>query len=220
MSSVPTELSMNGMNLFTSNEIVTCTVYNFKVFLLILLILLFVSSLSTVFKIFSKNTCGQDIGYYDCGCGNNCNCQGGCNVDCGCNCRMEHFGNDNFYSYKNIDYASYKSIPLTPLGESLIFGQANRYIKPDIYILDIFCNLYLLNGNVFGKNSAQKYRVYVTKDGDNRKLIGDLESGSDQVYKLKFTSKNVSNYLSFNNLEIVYQDENKKENVILKGSFK
>jgi hypothetical protein len=211
MSNVPTDLSMNGMKLFTDNEIITCSIYNIKMLILIIIIFLVCGCITTCIK---KAT--LDYKHTD-----RCKYQVQDEDD------YEHFSNDQFYSYKNIDYASYQSIPLTPIGESLLFGQANRHIRSDLFTLDIFCNLYLLNGNVFStkdedKNKklfSQKYVVYIVKDKDNRKFIGYLTAGSDQIYKLKFTDKNISKYVSFDHIEIAYRNEKLEESIMLNGHF-
>lgn len=194
MSSIPTDLSMNGINLFTENEIEICSIYNLKMLIIILIIvsLLYCISMSMI------KTCDNE---------------------------NEQFGNDNFYSYKKINYSSYQSSELTPIGESLVFGQSNRYIATNMYILDVYCNLYILNGNIFGvsisypnKMIKQNYGVYLVKD-KIRKFVGNLDAGSDQLYKMQFKTDKVEEYVSFNNIEVVYTDENKKESTILKGQF-
>jgi len=224
MSDISTELSMNGFILFTE--------YNILLNILIMVIVIvLVCSIRTLYG--DKK--------YSCGCEIECACNGCCNPDCGCNCKLsnsdtdiENFGNDKFYSYKDTiypNYTSYQSAALSSLDESLNFGQGNRYIvasndgsKPIGIIFDIYCNLYLLNGNPFGmdtlvsKTIKQAYLVYLKKD-DNRKLLGELKANSDQVYKLKFTSDKPTDYINFNQIEIVYLDPNGKETPILSGKF-
>lgn len=92
------------------------------------------------------------------------------------NSNYETFQNDQFYSYKNINYSNYASIPLTSVdGEenNITFGQATRMITSDpnwkyqpiksniynnkvtskptqlYFNIDIFANLYILGGNVY-----------------------------------------------------------------------
>lgn len=201
MSSISTDLSMNDMKFFTENEITMCSIYNLKMLIFIITICILIWCLTS---------CIKTIMYDE-------------NNECGC--KIEHFGNDELFSYKNIDYTSYQSAQLTPVGESLIFGQANRFIQPDMYILDVYCNLYILNGNIFGsdindtnKTINQKYLVYIIKD-KSRKFVGQLQSGSDQVYKLHFTTDKVKDYASFNELDIVYLGPDQKETTIIKGTF-
>lgn len=235
MSNISTELSMNGL-LFTENEIVTGTVFELKILFWLMVMCIIFSCLTSLTQSLYGTNSDSDTYSYNCGCNKNCKCQGTCNINCGCECTIgvEQFGNDKFYSYKDTvypNYTSYQSAPLTPLDESLNFGQANRYIKasddgskPMSIIYDVYCNLYLLNGNIFGQDSVinkpikQNYIAYLRKD-DNRKLLGQLTANSDQIYKLKFTTDKPEDYIKFNNIDIVYSDLNDKETTILSGRF-
>lgn len=235
MSDISTNLSMNGFKLFTEPEVLMCSVFNIKVFILFIVILIALSCLSSCMEIvFGEPT-------HKCGCKKTCECYGHCEKGCGCKCianlmnmDMEHFGNDRFYSYKNTvypNYTSYQSASLTSLDESLNFGQVKRYVvasddgsKPMNIILDIYCNLYLLNGNPFGQKSLinnnikQAYLVYLRKD-DNKKFIGKLTASSDQLYKLKFKSDKPEDYIKYNHVDIVYQGPDSKETIIMSGRF-
>ena len=231
MSHISTDLSMNGFKLFTESEVLTCTVFNIKIFILFIVILIALSCMSSCMQTFFGE---PDM--YKCGCKRTCSCEGNCMTGCGCNCGVgfEQFSNDKFYSYKdtnNPSYTSYQSTSLTPLDESLNFGQVNRYVvasddgsKPISIIFDIFCNLYLLNGAPFGQDSLvnsnikQAYIVYLRKD-DNRKLLGKLVTDSSQIYKLKFRADNPEDYIKFNQIDIVYSGADGKETTIMTGKF-
>jgi len=230
MSDISTNLSMNGFKLFTESEVLMCTAFNIKVFILFIVILIALSCLSSCMEM----AFGEPV--YKCGCKKTCKCRGYCEQGCGCICiaNFEHFGNDRFFSYKDTvypNYTSYQSAGLTSLDESLNFGQAKRYIiasddgsKPISYVLDIYCNLYLLNANPFGMNSivskavSQAYLVYLRKD-DNKKFIGKLTTDSSQIYKLKFKSDKPEDYLKFNHVDIVYKGADNKETTIMSGRF-
>lgn len=231
MSHISTDLSMNGFKLFTEPEIIMCTVFNIKVFVLFILILIALSCISSCMQaVFG------DDDTYKCGCKTEiCKCKGLCESGCGCKCNaFEQFGNDHFFSYKDTvypNYTSYQSAPLSSLDESLNFGQAKRYImanddgsKPLSYILDIYCNLYLLNAAPFGMNSLvnpnikQAYLVYLRKD-DNKKFIGQLTTDSSQIYKLKFKSDKPEDYLKFNHVDIIYKSSDLKETTVMSGRF-
>lgn len=231
MSHISTNLSMNGFKLFTEPEILMCTAFNIKVFILFIVILIVLSCMSSCMQaVFGEPT-------YKCGCKTGaCDCEGACESGCGCNSKMnmEQFGNDRFFSYKDTvypNYTSYQSAPLSSLDESLNFGQAKRYVvasddgsKPINIIFDIYCNLYLLNGAPFGQDSLinpnikQAYLVYLRKN-DNRKFLGKLTTDSSQIYKLNFKSDKPENYLKFNNVDIIYKGQDGKEITIMSGRF-
>ena len=93
----------------------------------------------------------------------------------------ENFSNNDFYSYKNIDYSNYTSIPLTALDVSntdktpsnLMFGGANRIISTDssnetFYIVDINANLYILGGQIYNSGNST---IYSVNDNPNKKII-------------------------------------------------
>lgn len=154
----------------------------------------------------------------------------------------EHFSNDELYSYKRQEYANYVSIPLlAPFDEfknptNMFFGQANRYInKKDnklYYKLEIYCNLLVLDGNIYdaAKRGSidQKYIVYLIDAKNKRKNIGDLYKDGDGIYKMKkfFTNETetsgvVEELLTYDKIQITYVLNNKdqKEQVVLEGKF-
>jgi hypothetical protein len=115
MSEISTNLSMYGKQLFSENELLSCSLFNFKMFLLVLTILICISCISmcmnSVIPVETKD--------------------------------KENFSNNLFFSDKdtiNPGYSSYQSAPLTS-NNYLVFGQANRYIhsetntisKPNLY---------------------------------------------------------------------------------------
>jgi len=231
MSHISTDLSMNGFKLFTEPEVLMCTVFNIKIFILFIVILIALSCISSCIQgVFGVTDT------YKCGCKMEmCKCKGLCEPGCECKCsELEQFGNDRFFSYKDTvypNYTSYQSASLSSLDESLNFGQANRYVvasddgsKPINIIFDIYCNLYLLNGAPFGQDSLantaikQVYLVYLRKN-DNRKLLGKLTTDSSQVYKLKFKTDKPDDYINFNQIDIVYSGPDGKESVIMNGRF-
>jgi hypothetical protein len=164
-----------------------------------------------------------------------CPC-GKCPRSCPCGkCKrllIEEFSDDKLYSYKKNRYADYQSIPLLAKNdefnnpENLLFGQANRhiYIKDDIMIInfEIFCNLFVLDGSIYGGSEKvnQKYKVYLLDTKTKSKMfLSDLNKDGDGIYKLKVKSKDVETLVKYNVIEIVYSLDNKEE-VVLRGQFK
>jgi hypothetical protein len=214
------------MNLsIDNNEFLTCTVFNLKVIILIIAILVFLSSVMSCTNLILAPFLMPFS--------------------------QENFSSADSFSYKDTvypNYSTYQSAQLTPIGvsDSLFFGQANRYITtfaeplektlistkphPIEYVLDVFCNIYLLDGNPFGEDTLvvnpknQKYLVYLRQndntDGVNgiRVLIGQMKADSDELYKLKFKSDAPNDYIKYNHVDIVYSDNN-KESLILSGRF-
>ena len=151
-------------------------------------------------------------------------------------CGPEHFANDEFFSYKdtiNPGYFTYQNAPLTSPTNNFIFGQAKRFVNPQlksnkpIYILEILANLYVLNGNPFGVEKVgiddtsfkHKYIAYLKNTKTSKKVnIGQLLRDGDGMYKLKFNSEEVNEYTPFNEIEIVHKSP-QKETVVLHGKF-
>lgn len=232
MSDFYSSLSSSGL-LLSKNEIIAGTIFDFKLLFWFIVIIILLASLTNSLQLLLGE------GYMTstsnaCKCTANCKCKGKCKP-CKCNMNLETFSNDKFFSYKDTfypNYSSYQTAALTPLGQSLIFGKANRFIvanfsgnKPIKFILDISCNLYLLNGNPFGMRSVeskpveQKYLVYLlNKDRNVKKLVGELKTNSSEEYKLRLISNNPEEYLIYNQVNIVYSEMG-KESVILTGRF-
>jgi hypothetical protein len=127
------------------------------------------------------------------------------------------------FDYKNA--SKYQSIPLTSPEDppsTLMVGQVNRYLniengKSDI-LIEIFANLYILGGNIYGETKKdQVYNVYAYTN-DNKKIdFGILTKSQDGFYKLKIKS-NDPRILEFNKVEIVYKTS-ESETTILTGKF-
>ena len=145
------------------------------------------------------------------------------------NSSSEHFSNDELYSFKTAARSSYQNVPLlSPNDSNLLFGQAKRYISvvdgEMVYRLEVYCNLFVLDGNVYDtapRNSVkQKYSVFL--QNTKRKgtmFVGDLVRDGDGMYKLKYISnKNVGELSAYDKINIVYT-LNTDEQVVLSGSF-
>jgi hypothetical protein len=151
-------------------------------------------------------------------------------------CGPEHFANDEFFSYKdtiNPGYFIYQNAALTSKTNNLIFGQAKRFVHPDLksskptYMLEILANLYILNGNPFGVEKLgiddtsfkHKYIAYLknTKTG-KKENIGQVLRDGDGMYKLKFKSEELNEYVPYNEIEIVHKSP-QKETTVLQGKF-
>lgn len=222
---------LTGEN-FLSSELGGWLSFNLKILFTLLVVYLISSSIMSSMMPISDRTQEQII--YNpplmkgCGCGK-------CLRSCPCNkCRrllMEEFGNDQA-NYEKGQYVDYQSVPLLAKNdvfnnpENLLFGQANRhiYIKDDIMIInfEIFCNLFVLDGSVYGESKKvdQKYKVYLLNDKTKSKMfLSDLNKDGDGIYKLKINSKDVEKLAKYNVIQIVYSLDNKEE-VILQGRFK
>lgn len=215
MSDISTTLSMNGGQLFTTNELLTCSIFNLKMFLFVLMIIICISCISSFLN--SVFLPVEDSLRHK-------------------RCVPEEFSNDEFFSYKdtiNPGYFTYQRAALTSDSNNLISGEAKRYVTPQInspkpiFILDIFANLYVLNGNPFGVEKLgldetsfkHKYIAYLknTKSG-KLENIGPLFKDGDGIYKLKFKTEKINDYIDFNELEI-YHKSPQKETLVLRGKF-
>jgi hypothetical protein len=146
----------------------------------------------------------------------------------------EYFSNDQFSSYKNIQYSDYASIPLTALDVSatenipnnILFGKANRIITSHVdgkvyFTLDINANLYVLGGQVYDapnqKKIEQNYIVQLVNPKNKKTLLlGTLVKHGDGLYKLTFKAdindiakalpdvKDINELIDYNIVRIVY----------------
>jgi hypothetical protein len=227
----------------SQDQISTCSMFNFKLILLVIFVLILVCILtSCLASLFAPayemcdGSCCED-------------CKGPCGRNCKCGCMYEKFSNDVMFSYKDsikANYSNYQSTSLTPSvsdegnPNNMLFGQANRIItsqskvdsldgKVDMILhLNVFCNLFVINGNPFGEKSViqegstpQKYLVYIKNNKGQRELLDELTKDGDGIYKLKFVTKNadqIKKLLGYNQIDIVYTINN-KEIVILSGKF-
>lgn len=235
LSNIPQPSFFNSFFGLSDANIQMCSMFQFKLTLFIIFILILVSCLASLFTTFSRGKHPLK----GCPCCIKGNCKDNC--ECGCDNSMENFSNDLFYSYKdtiNPNYSSYQTTPLTPPDNiegnpsNLLFGQANRILstKDDVVSMDlnVFADLYILNGNPFGQDNINKdyyrtqaYLVYLAKNGQNLKLIDSLTKENDGVYKLKFRTKDqeqIKDLLTFNQILIKYKIDD-KEITILQGKF-
>ncbi len=74
----------------------------------------------------------------------------------------------------------FKRIQLTPCDESLLFGQVDMFKKDTDVLFDIFANLYIINGNVYGGCTDEGYYLYVDEEKRD-----ELKRDGDGLYKLK-----------------------------------
>jgi len=146
----------------------------------------------------------------------------------------EYFSNDQFSSYKNIQYSDYASIPLTALDVSatenipnnILFGKANRIITSHVdgkvyFTLDINANLYVLGGQVYDapnqKKIEQNYSLQLENPKNKKKLfLGNLSKDNDGLYKLTFKAdindiakalpdiKDINELIDYNIVRIIY----------------
>lgn len=199
--------------LFTTNEFFTCSLFNMKMVLFVICILITISCISS---------CINGIFFNE-------NCMNGrCNG-------LEHFSNDQLFSYKDTfkpNYSYYQSTALTALNtesgspSNLLFGQANRLIESGenpIYHLNIYCNLFVLNGNPFGDKEIksiplkQNYKVYLSNTSE-KIFLDNLTKDNDGIYKLHFKSTQIDKFIKYNKVSIVYVVED-KETILLEGKL-
>lgn len=229
---IPTQLTDS---FFTTNpqEFYQCMKFNFKMIFAmcfaILLLCLCISCLNSVLKPSQIATDYEDdvINYDPALLNIKCNCV---NNKCKCHSNMiETFSNDEIYSYKSAQASNYQNIPLlAPNNENLFFGQAKRYItsvdKILNYRLEIYCNLLVLDGNIYDKyppkTVKQRYSVKLRNSKSNDVLeIGDLEKDGDGIYKLKYkTQQDVENLVKYDTVDIVYLLYD-NEQLLLRGKF-
>lgn len=220
MSDISTNLSMKSP-IFTMDEILTCSIFNMKLLFYVIIMIIFIICMSSCVNLLF--TPDSDDQFYRMNRRN----------------RMyqECFSNDDFYSYKdtiNKGYFTYQNATLTSPTNNLIFGEAKRYTYPGlnnsrpVYRLEIFANLYILNGNPFGKEDIKisdlsykhKYIAYLKNSKTNNRInVGQLIRDGDGIYKLKFKSDDIKKYVEFNEIDIVYLEGQNKERVILNGKF-
>lgn len=149
---------------------------------------------------------------------------------------IEQFSNEEMMSYSYERSSEYQNIPLLALFDennnpkNLFFGQANRYVISKNsklnYRLEIYCNLLVLNGNIYdtAKKVDHMYKVILinTKNGEQI-FLDKLKKDGDGMYKLKFNSldknKEASDYIRYDKIQIVYSLDGKDE-VLLEGKFK
>jgi len=226
---------------FTTNpkEVLQCVAFNFKIIfafsLTILILSLFISCINVIFPPMEDP---NDIITYEPRMLRKgglkyvmCNC-----VDGKCNCKsksnsnyVEHFSNDEMYSFKSAPLSTYQSIPLlAPSEDNLFFGQAKRFVSSQdekvIYRLEVYCNLFVLDGNIYDKaernTTKQKYSVFLRNSKTRGSMkIGDLVKDGDGIYKLKFISdKNINDLVSYDQINIVYSLNN-NEQILLSGKL-
>lgn len=205
---------MNALpNLFSQNEILMCSIFNLKMFLFTLTILICISCIFSCIipsPIIIEEHNNNKL-------------------------KFENFGNNDFFSDKdtiNTSYFTIQKAMLTSATNSLIAGEATMYLINDVllqipfYKLDIYCNLYVINGNPFGEkhtnvldNVVQKYLVYLkdTSTG-GRILLEKLKKDNDGIYKLHFKSEEIEKYIKYNSIEIVYSIDG-KEVTLLNGNL-
>jgi hypothetical protein len=148
-----------------------------------------------------------------------------------CNLYKEDFSNNKGtdFVFNNKTASKYQSIALTsveikdPSFANIMSGQANRHFLIEEggkikIILDMFANLYILGGNVFGEiKKDQEYRAYAfTTDGKQIDL-GKLEKHNDGFYKLKISTED-ERLAAYNSIKIVYKTSD-KETTLLEGTF-
>ena len=146
---------------------------------------------------------------------------------------QENFSNDEMYSYKSSMSSNYQSIPLlAPLDENknpenLFFGKANRFIYKHndeyVYSLEIYCNLLVLDGNIYDKAQRntikQKYKVYlVNSKTKETSFLDNLVKDGDGIYKLKYKSNQSEALLKYDIVKINYSLDD-KEQTLLQGNF-
>jgi hypothetical protein len=219
MSSVSTTLSVpppssffEGLFNMSYQDMYTCSIYNIKMIMFILLLSILFSCLMAFFGGEPKQKCS---------------------VFC------EPFANDQFYSYKDTQYSNYQSASLTALNDSegnqknILFGQVSRIIDVSgdapVFNLDVYANLYIINGNPFSEDpvanriskidpSKLKYRVFLenSKTGKNI-FVGDLKKDGDGLYKLKLKTRDLK-YVDNDRIAVVFFD-GKNDIPLLQGRF-
>jgi hypothetical protein len=149
---------------------------------------------------------------------------------------MEKFSNEDMMSFSYEKSSEYQSIPLLALMDennnpkNLFFGQANRFIISKNgklnYRLEIYCNLLVLNGNIYdtAKKVDHMYKVFLINTKTGEQIFLDiLKKDGDGMYKLKFNSldikKEAQEFVGYDKIQIIYSLDN-KDDILLEGKFK
>lgn len=227
-SSISTSLTAPH-GLFTQAELMTCSMFNFKILLLAITILIVISCLMLIINLMMDDTSASKKKRRH------------------RFANREEFGNNQFFSYRdtvNPGYFWAQSAQLTPEDDSLISGQASKIITKDVtdtvgtrvvFYLDLYCSLYVLYGNPFGEIKAnstkilsqieqgpsalnQHYLVYLVDKTGKKLYIDKLYKESDGIYKLKFQDPNFEKYVNFNKV-LVTHIIGDKETPLLSGNF-
>jgi len=125
------------------------------------------------------------------------------------------------YRQKYLNESQYDKAMLTSPDNNFITGEAVRYIDKDNYRIEIFANLYLLNGNVYkAETSKGFYTAYLSNPSSTQTmLLGNLTKDRDHVYKLTVKSNTQLESVKNNkHIHIVYH-ENGQSVTILRGKF-
>lgn len=150
---------------------------------------------------------------------------------------IEDFSNDQFYAYDSAPYSMFKNTELTaPISEdgspeNLLFGSVNRIINTidsKLHLeINIYANMYIINGNIFGKTIEDKnellkqtYKVFLKK-GNKVKYLDKLELDGDKLYKLKFQTNNqdlINEILVYDEIYITHNIDS-SDKILLKGKF-
>lgn len=228
----------SNIQLPDSSEFIQCMTFNFRLLFAIsmffILWSILMSCLNSIKLGFDDNIIYEPVKL------NGMSMMCGCNkTNCACKSieQFENFSNDEMYSYKKSPSSSYQSIPLVAKDdENLLFGQANRFIMIEndpvfegqgqgpskiTYRLEIYCNLFVLGGNIFNqKLDQQMYKVYLinSKTGEV-KYLNNLTKDNDGMYKLKYkTTNDIEKLVKYDQINIVYT-LNKDEQLLLSGKF-
>jgi len=104
--------------------------------------------------------------------------------------------------------------------DQLLGGRAELYIHDDFARLDVFAHVYTIGGDIHGSPFSTKpeYTVAVTNNSGKRIVLGKLKSSSDNVYKLSFTTDDLSILKQYTTLVVDYNFENISK-TILYGNF-
>jgi hypothetical protein len=157
-----------------------------------------------------------------------------------CSVFCEPFANDEFYSYKDVAYSNYQSASLTSPNDidgnqkDILFGQVTRIIDVagdvPVFHLDVYSNLYVINGNPFSEYSNikteqnklklnSKYKVFLENSRTNKNiLIGYLNKDNDGLYKLKLKTIDIKKYIDYDRIAVVFFNGEKDE-TLLQGRF-
>jgi hypothetical protein len=116
-------------------------------------------------------------------------------------------------------------------GQHILFGQGKRYITADPFStrIEVFCNLFVINGNPYVSEEQYKqsidttdhYHVHLT-NGKETKFIGALKKDGDGIYKLQYTTKLVEDKVhEYNTVIVSLKTKSSSEEVqILQGQFR
>ena len=125
---------------------------------------------------------------------------------------------EEFQNTTLIPYTHSKQLHLLPVDDDILLSGHGLLYYSDTHLrLDLYCNLYVLNGNIFEQPFSNKheYQVYLLNSKINKQTtIGSLKKDGDGIYKLTYTSTQPNLFLQNTELRIAYNSDNRSTDIL------